>query len=167
MKVVIADTSPLNYLILVDAVDILPRLYGRVTIPDVVWIELTSEDAPPQVTAWAATRPGWIEVRPVPASEDSSLRALDPGERAAILLAQQQTRVLLLMDDASGRLEATKRGILTTGTLGVLRAASLQKLISLPEVLTRLRATNFRVSSDLLNDLIAEYEQWTKSGEKP
>lgn len=36
MKVVIADASPLNYLILVDAVEILSRLYGRVTIPDVV-----------------------------------------------------------------------------------------------------------------------------------
>ena len=36
MKIVIADTSPLNYLILVGADEILPRLYGRVTIPDVV-----------------------------------------------------------------------------------------------------------------------------------
>lgn len=32
MKVVIADTSPLNYLILVNAVEVLPRLYGRVMI---------------------------------------------------------------------------------------------------------------------------------------
>jgi hypothetical protein len=28
MKVVIADTSPLNYLILVNAVEVLPRLYA-------------------------------------------------------------------------------------------------------------------------------------------
>lgn len=41
MKVVIADTSPLNYLVLVDAVEILPRLYDRITIPDAVLAELT------------------------------------------------------------------------------------------------------------------------------
>ena len=57
MKVVIADTSPLNYLILVGAVDILPRLYGRVMIPDLVLRELTGEGAPKEVAEWAAIRP--------------------------------------------------------------------------------------------------------------
>ena len=104
-------------------------------------------------------RPEWLEVQPTPLSEDPSLERLDAGERAAILLAQRQTDVLLLMDDASGRTEAAKRGIPTTGTLGVLRAASFQGFIALPPVLARLIATNFRVSEDLVNELVAEYEQ--------
>jgi len=29
--IVVADTTPLNYLILIDSIDIVPRLYGRVT----------------------------------------------------------------------------------------------------------------------------------------
>ena len=120
MKVVIADTSPLNYLILVGAIEILPRLYGRVTIPDVVLRELTDEDAPEEVAGWATRRPEWIEVQATPVSEDSSLEGLDEGESAAILLAQQQAEVLLLIDDASGRADAVKRGIPTMGTLGVL-----------------------------------------------
>lgn len=132
MKVVIADTSPLNYVILVDAVEILWRLYSRVTIPDVVLKELTNEDAPKEVAAWAARRPEWIEVQPAPVSEDPSLEGLDAGERAAILLAQRQPEVLLLIDEAAGRREAAKRGIPTVGTLGVIRAASLQGLITLP-----------------------------------
>jgi predicted nucleic acid-binding protein len=33
MKVVIADASPINYLILIECVDVLRRLYGRVMIP--------------------------------------------------------------------------------------------------------------------------------------
>jgi len=33
MTVVISDTSPLNYLVLIDEIDVLPRLYGRVIIP--------------------------------------------------------------------------------------------------------------------------------------
>lgn len=163
MKVVVADTSPLNYLILVSAVEVLPRLYGRVMIPDVVLKELACEGAPRQVAAWAAMRPEWIEVQPVSLSEDPSLEALDAGEHAAILLAERQDEVLLLMDDTSGRIEAAKRGIPTTGTLGVLRAASLQGLIALPTVLVSLMATNFRVSKELVNDLIAEYEQRSKS----
>jgi len=57
MKVVIADTSPLNYLILVDAVHILPRLFGRVMIPDLVLRELTGEGAPKDVAERAAIRP--------------------------------------------------------------------------------------------------------------
>jgi predicted nucleic acid-binding protein len=57
MKVVIADTSPLNYLILAGAIEVLPRLYGRVVIPDVVLAELTNEDAPMEVAEWAAMAP--------------------------------------------------------------------------------------------------------------
>lgn len=56
MKVVIADTSPLNYLILVDAVEIPPRLYGRVTIPDIVLRELTDEGAPEEVAGCTSSR---------------------------------------------------------------------------------------------------------------
>jgi len=164
MKVVIADTSPLNYLILVDAVGVLRRLYGRVIIPDIVFRELTSEEAPKRVAGWAAMRPEWIEVQSAPLSEDPSLQGLDAGEHAAILLADRQKEVLLLMDDASGRMEAAKRGIPTIGTLGVLRAASLQGFIALPTILARLRATNFRVSKHLVDELVAEYEQRTKAG---
>jgi len=37
--IVIADTTPLNYLVLIDQVQILPQLYGRVLIPLAVWEE--------------------------------------------------------------------------------------------------------------------------------
>ena len=33
MTVVVADTSPLNYLILIEAIDLLPRLYKNIIIP--------------------------------------------------------------------------------------------------------------------------------------
>lgn len=40
MKVVVADTSPLNYLVLIGQVDVLSQLYGEVLIPDIVAQEL-------------------------------------------------------------------------------------------------------------------------------
>ena len=156
MTVVIADTSPLNYLVLVRVVEILRALYGRVMIPEPVLAELSDEGAPREVRAWIATRPGWIEVRPAPLSSDPELADLDPGEQAAITLAQRYQEVLLLIDDVPGRAAASKRNIPTVGTLGVLRAAALRGLIDLAPVLARLGTTNFRVSKALIEELLAE-----------
>ncbi len=33
MPPIVADTTPLNYLVLIEAIEILPQLYGRVLIP--------------------------------------------------------------------------------------------------------------------------------------
>jgi len=44
--VVVADTSPINYLVLIDHIGILPRLYTRVLIPPAVFNELTHPVAP-------------------------------------------------------------------------------------------------------------------------
>ena len=40
MHSIVADTTPLNYLVLIQAVDILPTLYGRVIVPPAVTAEL-------------------------------------------------------------------------------------------------------------------------------
>ena len=40
MTVVVADTSPLNYLILVGEIGILSQLYGRIVVPEEVFAEL-------------------------------------------------------------------------------------------------------------------------------
>jgi predicted nucleic acid-binding protein len=87
------------------------------------------------------------------------LQHVDPGERAAILLAQEEREVLLLIDDAVGRAEANRRDIPNTGTLGVLRAAALRQLLDLPTALAKLAATNFRVSQSLIEELLAEDSQ--------
>ena len=100
--------------------------------------------------------PEWVEVRSVQPTNDPALSRLDQGERCAILLAQSEAEVLLLIDEAAGRLEASRRGIPNTGTVGILRAASIARLVDLPSTLARLVATNFRISSSLLDGLIAE-----------
>ncbi len=88
--------------------------------------------------------------------DDPALRHLDPGERAAILLAQQEGDVLLLIDDAAGRREAMRYGIPSTGTLGILRAAAIRQLLDLPTALKSLATTNFRVSQNLVTELLEE-----------
>jgi predicted nucleic acid-binding protein len=44
--IVVADTSPINYLILIGEIEILTGMYGRVVIPHAVREELLRPSAP-------------------------------------------------------------------------------------------------------------------------
>lgn len=163
MTVVVADTSPINYLALIGQIEILRALYVRVVVPAEVLDELVVSGAPTAVREWLGSRSDWLEVPSVHESQgDPALDEIDPGERAAIVLAQTEPNVLLLIDDAAGRAEANRRGIPNTGTLGVLRTAAVRGLLDLPTALARLAGTNFRVSSSLLDALLAEDAQRRK-----
>ncbi len=47
--IVVADASPLNYLVLIDQIDLLPVLYQKVQIPEAVFAELRRPRAPKSV----------------------------------------------------------------------------------------------------------------------
>lgn len=136
MKVVVADTSPISYLILIDCIDLLGSLYSRIVIPDAVFNELTAVGAPPQVAAWIRSRPDWIEVRSAPFGVPLQLAAnesdLDAGELAANRLALAEHDSLLLIDDAAGRSVASRLGVANTGTLGVILAGARDGLGAYP-----------------------------------
>ena len=70
MTVVIADSSPLNYLTLIGSVDVLHQLYGAVVVPQQVIAELIEPAAPHEVRRWASHLPHWIEVRVAIVSDD-------------------------------------------------------------------------------------------------
>jgi predicted nucleic acid-binding protein len=77
--IVIADTSPINYLLLIGHIEILPYFYHRVFIPPSVWEELHDADTPEIVQAWIAHPPEWLEKRELSNPPDSSLDFLDRG----------------------------------------------------------------------------------------
>jgi hypothetical protein len=58
--IVVGDTSPLNYLIRIGAVDVLKPLYSPVLIPQTVADELKREKAPAVVQLWIAHHPEWL-----------------------------------------------------------------------------------------------------------
>ena len=155
MTVVVADSSPLNYLNLIGSVEVLERLYGTLVVPKQVIAELVDPSAPDNVRRWASSLPHWIHVREAVIRDDDMMH-LDSGERAAIVLAQSEPGALLVIDETAGRIEASRRGIRNTGTLGVLRAAALKKFVDLPSALARLLETNFRVSMELVTALLDE-----------
>jgi predicted nucleic acid-binding protein len=102
--------------------------------------------------------PEWLEILPAPIvdSQDSSLAGLDPGERAAIVLAESIRADLLLIDDRAGAILAQQRGLAVTGTLGVLDLASRAGLLHLQDAFARLQKTNFRYPPSLMEALLEE-----------
>jgi hypothetical protein len=60
---VVADTSPINYLVLLEQTAVLPALYTRVLLPPAVVRELRDAEAPEPVWAWTADLPMWCAVR--------------------------------------------------------------------------------------------------------
>jgi len=148
--IVVADTSPLNYLIQVDCQELLPKIYGQIVIPAGVMQELHHSNAPSSVRRWLKDVPAWIDVRPLTSVPDRGLAYLGLGEREALQLAEEQHADLLLIDERKGRLEARRRGFRTTGTLGVLLAAGQAGLIDPDMAYRRLLAeTTFRTSAAL------------------
>lgn len=158
--IVIADTGPINYLILIDAIDVLPKLYGRILVPPSVSDELRHPRAPEAVRKWILEPPQWFEVRPTTRMPDNGLLAadLEIGERDAILLAEEIEADELIIDDGRGRQEAARRRMHFVGTLGVLRTAANVGLVDFKMAVNRLRATNFHIARSILDQLIKEDE---------
>lgn len=55
--IVVSDTSPINYLLLIDQIDLLPRLFEQIMIPDIVRDEMLDSSAPPILQQWVANSP--------------------------------------------------------------------------------------------------------------
>jgi predicted nucleic acid-binding protein len=154
--IVVADTSPINYLILIGEIEILTKMYGRVVIPRAVREELLRPSAPELVRNWTSQLPTWLEVHTPSNAPDALLAALDPGERDAIMLAGELRADQLIVDDRQGRLEAEKRGIPVIGTLGVIREAATLGLLDLRTAVKHLEATSFHIAPEILARLLKD-----------
>ena len=146
--VVVADTSPVNYLVLINEIEILPRLYTRILVPSAVLDELKHPVAPEPVRHWAAHPPLWLEV--LTPKRSLPIPQLDIGESEAIALAIEMRAEVLLMDERAGRQEAVRHGLKVAGTLSVLDEADQAGLVDFDEVVARLCQTSFRISQSVI-----------------
>jgi predicted nucleic acid-binding protein len=155
---VIADTSPINYLIQIHQIELLPRLFERVALPSTVQSELSHVRAPLPVQEWIANPPGWLEIHATPDVTQVALEGLDEGETAAIALAEALHADLLLIDEREGFRIAMRRGLPATGTLGVLDLAAERGLVDFAAAITALERTSFRLPATLLKILLAKHK---------
>lgn len=161
MRLVVADTSPIFYLLSIDHIDLLPRLFGKIFVPDAVHKELCHPAAPVVVREWVARLPDWVEVMPVEPLDDAAFLPLGSGERAAITLALAMGADLILIDERKGTRVALKKGFEVAGTLGVLALAARRGLVDLAECFARLKRTNFRYRQGIMDVLLDQHERGT------
>jgi len=152
--IVVADASPVCYLILIGEIEVLSKLFTRVLLPIEVLRELQDAGAPPPVRAWANAPPSWVTICDAPQSagsnSDNKMDRLQAGERATILLAESIHAALILVDEKSARRVAAERGLRFTGLLGVLVEAANGGFVDMAAAINRLTKTNFRYSPGLL-----------------
>lgn len=151
---VVADTSPINYLVLIGAIDLLRELFRGIQIPSAVLLELREEDSPPTVRQWAIDPPNWVAL-----GEPPDMRALDgfdlhEGELAALHLAKSVNADLGVIDEMEGRSAARSLGLSVIGTLGVLELADVRGLVDFQAAVDRLHSTSFRVSPRLVSEFL-------------
>jgi predicted nucleic acid-binding protein len=158
---VVSNTSPISYLVVTGHIDLLPRLFERIFIPETVRDELASPKAPPAVQQWIASPPAWLTVHPNSTQPDLALLKLDAGECAAILLAENLKANLILLDDLAARRLAAHRGLSLTGVLGILDRAASENWIDFAVAIERLQQTNFRTSTTIVQKLLQKHAEST------
>ncbi|MBI5473994.1 MAG: DUF3368 domain-containing protein [Ignavibacteriae bacterium] len=157
--IVISDASPILNLSAVGKLDILPRLFTSVIIPQAVFEEIALSGKGKPGAAELAGVPPWAEVLPCHNSDlfkELSMK-LDRGEAEAIALAVESKADLLLIDEKRGRATARSYQIRVTGLLGVLLQAKRKGILSeIKSTLDEMRLkANFRVSDKMYEQILS------------
>jgi predicted nucleic acid-binding protein len=157
--IVVADSGPIHYLVLIGDIAVLFPLFDRVLIPKAVCSELTQATTPAVVRQWITNPPEWAEICPIRPVSEPPLTRLGPGEMEAILLARQLSADYLLIDDARGRILAESQQVRTIGTIGILRSAAENGLVDFRFSFEKLMRTNFRISPSFRRQILEELDR--------
>jgi predicted nucleic acid-binding protein len=150
---VVADSSPLIYLSRLGVLHVLTALFDDVVVPHAVWDEAV-ERRPSAAGIDMLRKANWLRVVDNPVLESDL--GLDPGETAAILVAESLHADLLLIDERIDRKVAQERGLAVRGTLGVLVQARQADLVpALEPLLDALIAEGFRIAPALIREALA------------
>lgn len=126
--VIVADSSPLISLAILNKLSLLEKLFDDVFIPKAVFEEITEKEKPyfSELKKFSEDKIKVIQNR---SAVNQLQRELDLGESEAIVLALENNISDILIDDFAGRKLAIKQGLLPIGTIGVLLQAKRKGLI--------------------------------------
>jgi predicted nucleic acid-binding protein len=156
---IVCNTSPLILLAKIGRLEIMIRLYRETMIPKAVEDELGAKPGKENDQVQEFLKEGKLQLRHVSKKILDRVPAdLGRGEREAIALASQVGADLVILDDLPGRLAARGKGLLVTGTLGVLIEAKERGFIPFlrPEI-DRLIEAGMWISEIFYHRLLKEY----------
>jgi len=138
---VIIDSGPLMALAKLGLIDLLPRLYGQVSLPTAVFTEVVErgrergyDDAYLVQLAIQQGKLKVVKVKEEDLPTDIKDLPLDAGEKQALYLTRREKADLTLFDDEKVREEAKARGLKIKGTVGVIIQAYRAELLRLNDV---------------------------------
>lgn len=148
MPEIICNTSPLQYLHQLVALDILPKLVTTVTVPPAVEDELAA-GRKLGLNLPDLQNLDWITVRrPSSSVALPMVTDLGAGEREVLALALETPDSVCVLDDALARQVASALQLRFTGTLGVLIDAKRAGLIpAVRPYLDELQNLGFRLAA--------------------
>ena len=126
MRKVVVNTTPLIALAGIGQLELLHQLYGEIMIPKAVLDELESEPAHSLVL-----KADWIQKKAIehPERKDLFRARLHSGEVEVMILSEEESADLVIMDDNTAKKTAKFLGWNVTGTLGILVKAKQDSLI--------------------------------------
>lgn len=129
--IVISDTTAISTLIQIQQLELLKKIFSKVSIPKKVFDELLVMSKF-GIDISALLKADWLEVtEPSPSSLLTLLNTLlDEGEASAIALAVEFNADLLIIDEAEGRQVAASMNLPFIGLGGVFIKAKQAAIIS-------------------------------------
>ena len=127
---IIADSSPLISLAILERRNLLLELYSDIYVPQAVFNEIAKPSKPHALILTEFCQDRVIDVKNQMAVA-MLINDVDVGEAEAIVLALEIGVMDILIDDAKGRRAAKLKGLQAIGTIGVLLRAKQRGLITL------------------------------------
>ena len=158
---IVSDTTPISELAKVAHLDLLPKLFGKVVIPQGVFNELQIGQHP---AAKIVQNLSWLEVVTVDnqqvVEELQKSFKLHLGESEAIALAEEIRASELLIDEKAARKVAMARKLPLIGTVGILLLAKRRGLLdSVKDVLDEMQVQGMRISERLYVQVLTLAEE--------
>lgn len=142
---VICNATPLINFAAINRLDILENMFGKVIIPNGVYIKTTNLNFPSAKIIIKSANSGWLETCSV-TSTINIPTDLDKGEVEVIALAIEINNPKVLLDEKRARQVAQNLELQVVGTINILLLAKNKKVIT--------------KVSPLLDDIIYNARYW-------
>lgn len=147
--IVIADSSPLISFALINKLELLENIFGKLYVPKAVYKEVTIPNK-----SYSKKLQVFLESRVKDVRNDIAVKFLNnelgAGESEAIVLALEQVTDYIIIDDYKGRKIAATSKLKVIGTVGVLlRAKELNYITEVTGLLDTLIENKIRIGEKL------------------